>query len=248
MIARWSLRMIIAVMRRIFYIIRSTVMFWIADQTMQHLESIRRYELDLVIDLLHRNGRVLEIGAGTGWQAQIFSKRGYDVAAIDLASSCYKEHRVWPIIDYDGEHIPFVDKSFDIIFTSSVLEHVPHLIDFQKEIHRVLKPDGYAIHVVPSGSWRFWTNITEIMKFWSIPKIHGEHAGNPITEIFYFSRKWWMQLFRDTGWTVAAYYPNKLYYTGHSIMDYRLSINTRNKLSRILGSSCHIFVLAKKQS
>jgi SAM-dependent methyltransferase len=245
-IFRWVLRRIILLVRRVFEAIRSTVMWWIADQTMDHLESIRRYELDIVIGLLQGKGKVLEIGAGTGWQAQIFASRGYDVSAIDLASSCYKGIRIWPITDYDGNTIPFEDNSFDIIFSSSVLEHIPQIYEFQKEINRVLKPDGCVIHVVPSSSWRFWTNLTEILKFWSIPKVHGEHAGNALSEIFYFSRQWWSQLFRDTGWALKAYYTNELFYTGHSIMDSRLPIRTRCKLSHILGSSCHIFVLWKE--
>jgi SAM-dependent methyltransferase len=196
-----------------------------------------------VVSLLPAHGRILEIGAGTGWQAKVLASQGYDVSAIDVPYSNYRENRIWPVIDYDGKNIPFKDNTFDIVFSSNVLEHILHIYEFQKEIHRVLKPSTWAIHVLPSGSWRFWTNITHCLKIWSVPKCHGEHAGNSLIEILYFTRRWWTQLFHKTGWQVSYYSSNGLFYTGHSTMDCRLNMGTRHILSRLLGSSCHIFVL-----
>jgi hypothetical protein len=126
-----------------------------------------------------------------------------------------------------------------------VLEHIPPTYNFQKEILRVLKPGGWAVHVIPSGSWRLWSNITYLLKYWTVPPSHGEHAGNSLTEIGYFSRRWWARLFRETGWTVVTQTSNRLFYTGSSLMDSRLNVTTRSKLSSILGSSCNIFVLRK---
>jgi len=228
--------------------LRSVLTWWISEQTLAHLENIRKYELDVVFGLMSSCGRILEIGAGTGWQARILESHGYDVRAIDLPSSNYRENRIWSVIDYDGKIIPFEDNSFDIIFSSNVLEHIPHIHEFQKEIHRVLKPEGCAVHVIPSGSWRFWSNITHFLKVWTIPKAHGEHARNAFTEIFYFSRRWWTQSFCKTGWQVVAHHSNGLFYTGSSIMDSRLNMNIRHILSRVLGSSCHIFVLRESNT
>ena len=173
--------------------------FWIAEKrTLKHLEDIRKYELGVVFKLLPPIGKILEIGAGTGWQAQALTKRGYEVSAIDLLSSNYKENRIWPVTEYDGVHIPFPDKTFDIVFSSNTLEHIPHVHNFQKEIHRVLKDDGVAIHILPSGSWRFWSNITDVLRYWEKPPVHGEFASNFLTEIFFFSKLWWKKLFLKT--------------------------------------------------
>ena len=225
--------------------IRSVGTFWTAEQTLEHLEAIRTYELGVVINMLPPRGRVLEIGAGTGWQARSLEHRGYDVSAIDLTSSNYRANRVWAVTEYDGHNIPFIDDTFDIIFSSNTLEHIPHVYEFQKEIHRVLKPDGVVLHVLPSGSWRLWTNITHLLKYWTIPRVHGELAGNSLTEIYYFSRRWWARLFRRTGWAILAQDSNGLFYTGTSIMDSRLNFRIRSKLSRVLGGSCNIFIARK---
>jgi len=130
---------------------------------LKHLESIRLSELESVVTEIKsaKPGRniILEIGAGTGCQAKKLSENGNAVEAIDIKDSNYSENRIWPILNYDGEHIPFPDSHFDVVFSSNVLEHITHLSGFQDEIKRVLKSDGIAVHVVPSGTWRFWTNV-----------------------------------------------------------------------------------------
>jgi ubiquinone/menaquinone biosynthesis C-methylase UbiE len=133
--------------------------------SLEHLEPIRLYELDKVLSLVSelktekKNLIILEVGAGTGWQAKKLNENGYTVKAIDIEDSDYSDNRIWPITNYDGKRIPFTDNYFDIVFSSNVLEHISHLDEFQIEMQRVLKSDGIAIHIVPSGSWRLWTNI-----------------------------------------------------------------------------------------
>jgi ubiquinone/menaquinone biosynthesis C-methylase UbiE len=186
------------------------------------------------------NKRLLEIGGGTGWQAKFLSQRGFEVESIDVTSN---ETKVWPVRVYDGFHIPFDDNHFDLVFSSNVLEHIPHIVDFQKEIQRVLKRDGMALHLVPSSSWRFWSNLTEIIKRWRPPLRHGEHAHNALTEIFYFNKCWWKNLFKKSGWQIIKASTNRIFYTGSSLLDSKLSIRYRTLLSRLLGSSCNVFLL-----
>lgn len=225
--------------------LRSIVTFWLPDP-MKFLEILRERELLGVIDLLPAEGALLEIGAGTGWQAQWLANRHYNVSAIDLASSNYRENRVWPVIEYDGVHIPFENATFDIVFSSNVLEHIPHIREFQKEIHRVLKPGGRVVHVVPSSSWRFWTNVTHPIRYWSFPNVHGEYAENAFSELYYFSRRWWNRLFRETGWSIERLHSGNLFYTGNAILASRLGFGLRAMMSRLLGSATNIYVLREK--
>ncbi len=131
---------------------------------LDHLEAIRLLELACVRAELAKavpaGCSILEIGAGTGWQARELSKLGYSIEAIDIGDSNYAADRVWPIRNYDGKTIPFPTATFDVVFSSNVLEHIPDVEEFQSEIARVLKPNGIALHLVPSASWRIWTNVT----------------------------------------------------------------------------------------
>lgn len=126
----------------------------------EHRRRIRIDELEKVIALIPPGSRVLEVGAGAGWQAKTLAERGFDVVAIDIASSNYNTLREWDVITYDGSKIPLPGRSFDVVFSSNVLEHIPHVAEFQREMMRVLKPGGIAIHVMPTSTWRTWTTLS----------------------------------------------------------------------------------------
>ncbi|MEQ1804158.1 MAG: class I SAM-dependent methyltransferase [Burkholderiaceae bacterium] len=131
----------------------------IAPGNADSLQAIRAHELEQVLALIPPTSRVLEIGAGAGWQAKTLADHGHAVQAIDVASSSYGDLRIWPVRLYDGFRIPFPDGSFDVVFSSNTLEHISHVERFQEEIRRVLAADGFAIHILPTASWRWWSNI-----------------------------------------------------------------------------------------
>lgn len=124
------------------------------------LSKLRMRELDFVSCEIKSGARILEFGAGAGTQALELQARGFEVLAIDLMHSDYYPDRVFPVIDYDGRHIPFPDQSIDIIFSSNVLEHVEDLPQILEEFRRVLSPEGYCVHLMPSVAWRAWTFAT----------------------------------------------------------------------------------------
>jgi SAM-dependent methyltransferase len=123
------------------------------------LEQIRDDELRCMIPSLGPTGRLLEIGAGSGWQAKRLVDHGFSVDAIDVGASEYRHARVWQVSEYDGHHIPFPDASFDVVFSSNVFEHMAHVSAFQREVLRVLRPGGIAVHSMPSVTWRLLTSI-----------------------------------------------------------------------------------------
>jgi SAM-dependent methyltransferase len=124
------------------------------------LNRIRTAEIEAIVPHFPAAARVLEIGAGTGRQALEIRRFGFDVAAIEIPDSNYSQERQFPITDYDGRHIPFPDASFDVVFSSNVLEHVRELDQLQVEIKRVLRPGGLCVHVLPTHVWRFWTTLS----------------------------------------------------------------------------------------
>ncbi len=104
---------------------------------------------------------VLEVGGGNGFQASILASWGCHVSSIDISKSKARPlHSHFPVQVYDGRHVPFPDRTFDAVFSSNVLEHVPHLPEVLDEISRVVKKEGIAVHILPSSSWRFWTSVS----------------------------------------------------------------------------------------
>lgn len=125
--------------------------------SIDYLSVLRAAEIAKVAQLLPPGARVLEIGAGTGLQALELQRRGFDVTAIEVADSAYATARVFPVLDYDGIHIPFGPRSFDVVFSSNALEHVRDLDGLHAEVRRVLKAGGIAVHVLPTHAWRLWS-------------------------------------------------------------------------------------------
>jgi len=125
----------------------------------QHLESIRKAEVDLVKSWFQPGMSVLEIGGGNGFQASILASWGCHVTSIDLPERSVAA-TYYSVEPYDGQRFPFPDHAFDVVFSSNVLEHVTHLSAILKEIARVTKSDGMVVHILPSSAWRFWTSLT----------------------------------------------------------------------------------------
>jgi len=230
----------------------------------EYVNWVRRAEVDVVEPLLRPGASILEIGGGTGQQALELSGRGYEVTSIDLPASTYSEARIFPIVEYDGRTIPFGDGSFDIVFSSNTLEHVRDLEPLHSEIRRVLKPEGYCVHVLPTGTWQLWTMIsglpsaarqlfaarsrTDFRRALGtgiralLPTRHGER-GNAFLELWLFRPAWWRRHFASNGFTVVEDRPIGLLYTGHELFGTAWPAEFRRRLARLLGSSTHIFVL-----
>src|SRR5689334_6198986 len=110
-----------------------------------YVEELRLRELDTALCWLNGRRRILDVGAGTGWQARRLAELGHDVEAVDLPHGEYTPQRIWPVRDYDGRTLPYPDRSFDVVFSSNVLEHVDDLAALLPEIRRVIRPGGFAV-------------------------------------------------------------------------------------------------------
>ena len=91
--------------------------------------------------------RVLEVGAAKGWAAQHLVPRGVEYVATDILADpnigigrgAFFESRVGPFarVQADGEHLPFADGSFDLIYCVAALHHALDLSRMVGEMARV---------------------------------------------------------------------------------------------------------------
>ena len=250
----------------------------VEPNSLQHRRSVRKVELERAMQFFGLGRRVLEIGAGAGWQANMLTSKGYQVTALDIPDSNYAAVRERHITIYDGVHIPAPDRYFDVIFSSNVLEHVTDLHALQEEMFRVLKPGGTAIHIMPTSTWRLWTScgfyINRAKQLFRLllpqnptpqagslkrgaalveagatlrllfPPAHGV-SGSWVSELYLFSEHRWVKTLRNSNWEVQRVVPNELFYSGYKLFGDRLSLTCRRYLSKILGSSCKIYVLRR---
>ncbi len=92
---------------------------------------------------------MLDVAPEPGLSGRIRRNKYIDYLSIDLASS-------FAMVKMSVTDLQLPDDSFDAIYCSHVLEHVPEDRRAMAEFYRVLKPGGWAIILVPiSGEKTF---------------------------------------------------------------------------------------------
>ncbi len=92
----------------------------------------------------HEVGSVLEVGCGTGAVLAELASRGVGIrhVGIDMADPNQHADPRAAGLDlrvYDGNTLPFEDQSFDLVYASHVVEHVPNPRGFLAELRRVAR-------------------------------------------------------------------------------------------------------------
>jgi hypothetical protein len=121
----------------------------------------RPWILKAVLAKVPRPGRVLEIGAGEPFVAELLSRMGYEAWIVDPYDGSgngpvlYEEYRDrYPHLQFVKsrfhERLEEVEGAFDCIYSISVLEHIPPegLASVFRGVSKFLKPSGVSIHAV----------------------------------------------------------------------------------------------------
>lgn len=106
---------------------------------------------------------VLDLGYGTGHNGDALRAAGAQVIGVDIERGDFQP--TVPVVTGDALRLPFADESFDGVFSSNMLEHVPDPAQAFAEIERVLQPGGWA-----------WVSFTNWFSPW---------GGHNITPLHY---------------------------------------------------------------
>lgn len=95
--------------------------------------------------------RILDVGCGHGYIHPMLRSFGYDITGVEVAADVLdlarQENPDNRYVAYDGNRLPFEDKSFDLVLAICVMHHVPPLQwpNFIAEGRRVLRPNGQFV-------------------------------------------------------------------------------------------------------
>jgi 2-polyprenyl-3-methyl-5-hydroxy-6-metoxy-1,4-benzoquinol methylase len=127
-----------------------------------YIQNLRRATIEKIEKYLKdENIKVgLEVGAGDGFQSRLL------VEQLEKLTVCeYSENRLQQIpnekINYfigDAENLEhhIKKRKFDLIFSSHLLEHLPHVDKLLHSCRNLVSDKGYIIHVVPSKWYAFF--------------------------------------------------------------------------------------------
>jgi SAM-dependent methyltransferase len=139
-----------------------------------------------------RQGKLLDIGCGTGIHLRMFRSAGFEVEGVDISpDDCAYVTRTIGCPVYQGTladaGIP--PGRFDAVTMFNTLEHLPDPREQVRAVYSLLKPGGWFIAKLPvADGWqpalfgRWWRNIREVPRHLCIPSTRGlrrmlEEAG-----------------------------------------------------------------------
>lgn len=108
-----------------------------------------------VFKYFSRESKLLESGCGSGRFVYWLAAQGFDIEGMEInpatVAALNQRHPQLKIREGDVRALPYADNSFDGILSLGVIEHVfEGMAGSIREMHRVLKPGGVALVIVPS--------------------------------------------------------------------------------------------------
>ena len=158
-----------------------------------------------------RGKRILESGCGTGRWMAFFERLGHHAYGVDDSPGPLRVARrhdpALRLARADAVQTPFAAQSFDAVFSSYVAEHFedgPE--DLFREIHRLLRPDGLLLVVVPYNNIfrRLFTNRA-LQCFYLLARLRGQPLA--FTE-FRYSRREMAGFLRRSGFRIEQVAPD----------------------------------------
>jgi len=151
-----------------------------ADLDQYHFEKLHHL-LRLVDFDGYRGKRVLDVGCGAGTDLVRFAKGGALVSGVDISPSAValarqnfsQQDLEADLREADGEHLPYADGTFDLVFAHGVVQYTPDSRALVEECRRVLKQGGDAIFQV-------YHRISWLNALSKVMKVPLEHEDAPV--------------------------------------------------------------------
>jgi SAM-dependent methyltransferase len=150
------------------------------DLDQYHFEKL--HHLLRLVDFDGYRGRmVLEVGCGAGVDLARFARGGAEVTGVDLTDSAIQLARMnfeqqgltGRFEVADGEHLPFPDNTFDLVYAHGVVQYTANPQRLVGECRRVLKPGGQAVFQV-------YNRISWLNALSKLMKVDLEHDDAPV--------------------------------------------------------------------
>lgn len=162
--------------------------FYKSDKYISHSDSeegllnelyhlVRNYMLGRKHRLVNKvtgmnNGKLLDVGAGTGYFLNHMNRRGWQVTGTEKNTAARKFAKSEFNLDLleTNDLFELKDNSFDVITLWHVLEHIHRLPENMETFHRLLKPMGRLIIAVPNHDSYDALYYEEFWAAWDVPR------------------------------------------------------------------------------
>ncbi|MDY6847320.1 MAG: methyltransferase domain-containing protein [Chloroflexota bacterium] len=112
---------------------------------------------------------------------------------------------------YDARHLGLADSSIDLYYSRTVLEHVAKdsISDIYIEAHRVLKPNGYMIHLIDiDDHWSYFDKSISRLNFLKYKDSVWNLINSPIAYQNRLRSKQHLEIIESSGFSIEKFIPN----------------------------------------
>jgi methionine biosynthesis protein MetW len=159
-------------------------------------------ELIALVEEKHR--RILDVGCGNGANMSLLAAEGHQTTGVTLsfseAGECHRRGLECVVCDLN-EELPFVDKSFDALLFSHVLEHVAFPEAVLRKLLHLVADDGAIYVALP--------NVMQFRQRYEFLRGRFRYAENGLmdrTHLRFFDFKTARQLLVAAGLKVIVHY------------------------------------------
>jgi len=92
--------------------------------------------------------KILDVGCGTGYLLSLAQKKNFEISGVDPSSGMLEKAvqkyglPKEKLFQSKADHLPFLDKTFDLVIASGSLMYTPNLQETAREMVRVAKIGG----------------------------------------------------------------------------------------------------------
>lgn len=122
--------------------------------------------------------KVLDACTGTGDLAILLARQGYDVTGVDFCEPMLEKARMkapkgvsLSFTEADVNHLPFPDRSFQVVTSAFSLRNLPNLKNAFLEAYRVLAPGGVAIFLDLTRPQSWLSGFHALYLRWVVPRL-----------------------------------------------------------------------------
>ena len=152
-----------------------------------------------VITALPENGRLLDLGCGTGLFMQRYLKNGGVAIGVDISLGMIKRARTRNVSDValgTAEVLPFMDETFDGVSSLLAFSYFQDPKSMLRESFRVLKPGG-TISICTLGKNVFTSMVPAVYRIGE--KLNVKRVGMAYFSEHYYGEEEIGSLLEDTG-------------------------------------------------